>query len=169
MREVQAGAGQLAPLSLCRIISNERYARALLTVDSEVYAEHAMSLAGKTNHPPPQTDARLAANEAMWKSWLLKLDSPAAAILFGAANGTAHAVQRPKQLSGLCLLGQKRQETLRVRTLKSFKTQWNAMSGGVLAGLDWNNVFVAGGIVMGVLAGSFDAKEKKTYDDSDIE
>lgn len=36
-------------------------------------------------------------------------------------------------------------------SLDAFKVRWDAMTGGLLKGLDWTNLFVAGGIVLGAL------------------
>lgn len=106
-----------------------------------------------------------------WKSWLVKLGSPHAEVVFGTPDSKLnfHTVERQQGLSGLCLMGQRREASIKLRTLDSFKAHWNSMTAGVLDGLDWRNVLVAGGMIMGVLTGSFDAKGVESYKDSDIE
>ncbi|KAJ4464596.1 hypothetical protein C8R41DRAFT_859730 [Lentinula lateritia] len=55
-------------------------------------------------------------------------------------------------LPGYSVLADKRPPTIFVQPSSSdFKGRFDCMSGGLLAGLDWNNVFVAGGLVLGAL------------------
>lgn len=151
-----------------RIISNERFMRSLLQVSESEYRQAAATAAGVE---APGNGAMQAESEPMWKSWLVKLGSPAAETLFGKpdAKEGSYTVKRPEDLSGLCLLDRKRPDSIRLRTDDAFKTHWDSMTGGVLEGLDWNNILVAGGIVMSVLTGSFDEKGVESYRDSDIE
>ncbi|KAJ3795037.1 hypothetical protein GGU11DRAFT_793730 [Lentinula aff. detonsa] len=55
-------------------------------------------------------------------------------------------------LPGYTVLTEKRSPTIFVQpTASDFKGRFDCMSGGLLAGLDWSNVFVAGGLVLGAL------------------
>lgn len=125
-----------------------------------------------------ESERRQAASDAMdvddepfWKTWLVQLGSRHAKAMFGKPKKTKgyYKVKRPKNLPGLCLLDGRRESKIRLRTLEGFRRQWSVMTEGVLNGLDWSNVFVGGGIVMGVLTGSFDEQSIASYKDSDIE
>ncbi|KAJ3781240.1 hypothetical protein GGU10DRAFT_299913 [Lentinula aff. detonsa] len=55
-------------------------------------------------------------------------------------------------LPGYTILAEKRSPTIFVQpTASDFKGRFDCMSGGLLAGLDWSNIFVAGGLVLGAL------------------
>ncbi|KAE9405412.1 hypothetical protein BT96DRAFT_972558 [Gymnopus androsaceus JB14] len=55
-------------------------------------------------------------------------------------------------LPGFTVLADKRSPMTFVQSSSlKFKGRFDAISGGLLAGLDWNNVFVAGGLVLGAL------------------
>ncbi|KAJ8074703.1 hypothetical protein PM082_022281 [Marasmius tenuissimus] len=59
---------------------------------------------------------------------------------------------RPVSLAGFCVLGGKRGEKIHVQpSQEAFVSSWSRMTGGVLNGLNWSNVFVAGGSVLGTL------------------
>lgn len=55
-------------------------------------------------------------------------------------------------LPGFTFLGEKRKPQIYVQASQSsFNANWDAMTDNLLQGLDWNNVFVAGGLVLGTL------------------
>ncbi|KAF9069165.1 hypothetical protein BDP27DRAFT_1402854 [Rhodocollybia butyracea] len=55
-------------------------------------------------------------------------------------------------LPGYTILADKRPPTTFIQPSSAdFKRRFDFMTGGLLAGLDWNNVFVAGGLVLGAL------------------
>lgn len=55
-------------------------------------------------------------------------------------------------LPGHSLLHQKRADAVYVQpNIAAFQTRWKDMTGGLLDGLDWNNVCVAGGLVLGTI------------------
>lgn len=141
-----------------RIIRNERFMRAVLSVEEE-------------NNRVCERRGDSTSSEAMWKSWLVKLGSPHAEIMFGKLDekGAHHTLKRDADLPGLCLMGQRREASIRLRSRNAFRRVWTRMTDGVLDGLDWENVFVGGGMVMGVLTGSFQSVDVGFYRDSDIE
>lgn len=148
--------------ALCRrIISNERFMRACLSL-SESEISQTVGDVDRVSKPP---------TEPTWKSWLVRLGSPHAHRLFGQpdAKVASHTIERPEQMSGLCLLDKGRRVSLQIRTRNAFREQWHHMTQGILHGLDWSNVFVAGGMVMGVLTASFNDLQKSSYSGSDIE
>lgn len=69
-------------------------------------------------------------------------------------DATALKVHRPalKELPGYPILHQKRADAVYIQpTLESFNATWEKMTDNALKGLDWSNVFVAGGLVLGAL------------------
>ncbi|KAJ3752207.1 hypothetical protein EV360DRAFT_88970 [Lentinula raphanica] len=53
---------------------------------------------------------------------------------------------------GYTVLVNQRSSTIFVQpSVSSFKSRFDCMCGGLLAGLDWNNIFIAGGLVLGAL------------------
>ncbi|KAJ7285588.1 hypothetical protein C8J57DRAFT_641477 [Mycena rebaudengoi] len=96
-----------------------------------------------------------------WKFGLLRLDQLSVAFFRCAtpvldATGTKVAlkVQRSPiaNLPGYTVLDAKRAESISVQpSTEAFKRRWDGMTDGVLRNLDWNNVFVAGGIVLGAI------------------
>lgn len=131
----------------------------------------SMKIAASESASEPSASGMQLDHEAMWKSWLVKLGSPQAEVLFGKPDEKAgcYTVQRENDQLGFCLLDQRREDSIRLRTLDSFKAHWDSMTAGVLDGLDWSNILVAGGMNLSVLTGSFDEKGVESYRDSDIE
>ncbi|KAJ3837544.1 hypothetical protein F5878DRAFT_622155 [Lentinula raphanica] len=55
-------------------------------------------------------------------------------------------------IPGFTVLADRRPSTIFVQpSVSDFKGRFDCMSGGLLAGLDWNNIFIAGGLVLGAL------------------
>ncbi|KAK0225165.1 hypothetical protein EDD85DRAFT_980515 [Armillaria nabsnona] len=55
-------------------------------------------------------------------------------------------------LPGFTVLGERRKSAVYLQpTIKAFKSCWDIMTDNVLRGLNWDNVFVAGGLVFGTL------------------
>ncbi len=55
-------------------------------------------------------------------------------------------------LPGFTVLGEKRKSAVYLQpTIQAFKYCWDIMTDNVLRGLNWDNVFVAGGLVFGAL------------------
>ncbi|KAL0578903.1 hypothetical protein V5O48_003094 [Marasmius crinis-equi] len=84
------------------------------------------------------------------------------------------AISRPESLPGFCVLGDKRGSKILVQPSQAaFDSSWSQMTGGVLQGLDWSNVFAAGGSVLGALitpeVGAEEIHEKKQWLSSDID
>ncbi|KAL0578669.1 hypothetical protein V5O48_003335 [Marasmius crinis-equi] len=62
------------------------------------------------------------------------------------------AISRPESLSGFCVLGDKRGDKILIQPSQAaFESSWSKMTGGVLKGLNWANLFAAGGSVLGSL------------------
>jgi hypothetical protein len=55
-------------------------------------------------------------------------------------------------LPGFVIMGDKRSPVIYLQSSEDvFRASWNASTNGLLSGLDWSNVFVAGGLVLGTL------------------
>ncbi|KAJ6547310.1 hypothetical protein B0H19DRAFT_260972 [Mycena capillaripes] len=117
------------------IIRNERFLRAL------------------SRRPAPAPDA--------WKFGLVRLNQLPA--VWGAAStpvldatGATIALKIHRcpaaSLPGYTVLDGKRVENIFIQPSNvAFKQRWDSMTEGLLDGLNWSNIFVAGGIVLGTL------------------
>ena len=69
----------------------------------------------------------------------------------------ARVITRPTTLNGFHVLGALRHDHVCIQPSATlFKRQFDRMTGGLLNGLNWNNIFVAGGIVLGALHAAHD-------------
>ncbi|PBK64475.1 hypothetical protein ARMSODRAFT_1087899 [Armillaria solidipes] len=69
-------------------------------------------------------------------------------------DNTAIKVTRSdvSSLPGFTVLGEKRKSAVYLQpTIQAFKSCWDAMADNLLRGLNWDNIFVAGGLVFGTL------------------
>ncbi|KAJ7684913.1 hypothetical protein DFH06DRAFT_1277443 [Mycena polygramma] len=117
------------------IVRNEKYLRAL-----------------SRRHSPVAND---------WKFGLVRLNqlpvvwgNASTAVLDAAGATVALKVHRcpVSSLPGYTVLDGKRTENIFVQpSNEAFKQRWNSMTERLLHGLNWDNVFVAGGIVLGTL------------------
>ncbi|KAF7338483.1 hypothetical protein MVEN_02074300 [Mycena venus] len=118
------------------IIRNERFLRAL------------------SRRPDPAPDA--------WKFGLVRMNQ--LPIVFGAActavvddaTGATTALKIHRgpvsSLPGYTVLDGKRIENIFIQpSNKAFKKRWDFMTDGLLEGLNWSNIVVAGGIILGAL------------------
>ncbi|KAJ7447582.1 hypothetical protein B0H11DRAFT_2082665 [Mycena galericulata] len=81
----------------------------------------------------------------------------------------ARSITRPSDLPGYKILDSLRSGTIDIQpSVAAFRDTFDRMSDGLLKGLDWNNVIVAGGIVLGVLL-SIDAGSAEQWKASDID
>ncbi|KDQ16984.1 hypothetical protein BOTBODRAFT_172593 [Botryobasidium botryosum FD-172 SS1] len=87
-----------------------------------------------------------------WTRGLVKLSSHMD-IVFPASMLTASARTIKRQgVSGFTLLDQKRAPSIQIQpSIDAFSNKFTELTGGLLKGLSWENVFVAGGIVAGSL------------------
>ncbi|KAJ7752106.1 hypothetical protein B0H16DRAFT_1317805 [Mycena metata] len=96
-----------------------------------------------------------------WKFGLVPLTHAAAVLgpdstTILDASGAAIAVKVPRcpisALPGYTVLDAKRAEHIFIQpSTAAFKKRWNSMTDELLDGLNWDNVFVAGGIVLGAV------------------
>lgn len=70
------------------------------------------------------------------------------------------------------MLGERRDKTISIQpSLQQFASTWARLTNNLLIGLDWTNVFVAGGMVLGTLLFVTGIKSKvaKLWDSSDLD
>ncbi|KAK0540766.1 hypothetical protein OC842_000335 [Tilletia horrida] len=116
----------------------------------------------------------------LWKSHLVSLLNDVEPLLGSASDGR-YSIQRAAQedLIGVKMFDELRSQTLHVRSLQAFQVAFQHFTGGILAGLNFDNVFVAGGSVNAALtdpdASNFGARLRKSdvdiflYDLTDFE
>ncbi|KAJ7623066.1 hypothetical protein DFH06DRAFT_759446 [Mycena polygramma] len=87
-----------------------------------------------------------------WRTGLITLRD-ADAVFPGSTKTTkARKIRRPEDLPGYKMLDGKRQVTIDIQpSVAAFKRSFDRMSDGLLKNLNWDNVVVAGGIVLGSL------------------
>ncbi|KIY65347.1 hypothetical protein CYLTODRAFT_456409 [Cylindrobasidium torrendii FP15055 ss-10] len=69
-----------------------------------------------------------------------------------AVKTIALMIYRPGYLDGFHVLDEKVKPRLYVQsTMAGFRSAWHTMTRGILTGLDWGNVFSAGGMVLGTM------------------
>jgi hypothetical protein len=89
-------------------------------------------------------------------------------------SSTARTVTRSSTLSGYKFLDLKRTPTVEIQpSIAVFSSTFTKLTDGLLEGLDWNNVFVAGGVVLASLLCVENAKsdtgKAESYKNSDID
>lgn len=86
------------------------------------------------------------------------------------ANATnPKVIVRPVELPGYAFLNELRQASIAVQpTVSAFQGAFSKITDGLLEGLDWSNVFVAGGIILCTMLAVTDVDLKK-YVSSDID
>ncbi|KAK0458461.1 uncharacterized protein EV420DRAFT_1542382 [Desarmillaria tabescens] len=93
-----------------------------------------------------------------WRYGLLRIEDLPVVLGGGAfsilPDNTAIKITRSdvSSLPGFTVLGEKRKAAVYLQPdIQSFKSCWDAMTDNVLRGLNWDNIFVAGGLVFGTL------------------
>ncbi|KAJ7058769.1 hypothetical protein C8F01DRAFT_281773 [Mycena amicta] len=105
-----------------------------------------------------------------WTRGLITLADADAVFPGSTISSDSRIVTRPLDKSGLDLLGEKRSATISLQpSVAAFKTRFDQMTGDILKGLDWNNIFVAGGIILGtLLADAVASDEEWASSDLDV-
>lgn len=84
-------------------------------------------------------------------------------------SSDARTIKRRK-MSGTVILDNKRADKLKIQpNLARFAAAFTAISGGLLNGIDWKNIFVAGGIALGALLCTDIENDAYKYINSDID
>lgn len=108
---------------------------------------------------------------ADWKRFMVGLGKSGDLVFGSKANEQGiRVIQRPSQftLNGLKLLDSNRKHQIKTCDLPRFKETFDRMTGNLLKGLNWNNVLVAGGLVLAALT-STTSKEEDEAKGSDVE
>lgn len=107
-----------------------------------------------------------------WQVGLVKLFDHAGLVFSQSKLGKKwRAVDREPQshVSGFTFLDDQRDEVVKIQpSLKAFESEFQSLSDGLLKGLNWSNVFVAGGLVLGSLL-SVDTEQREAFAHSDID
>ncbi|KDQ16983.1 hypothetical protein BOTBODRAFT_172592 [Botryobasidium botryosum FD-172 SS1] len=95
-------------------------------------------------------DRRAGAGD--WTRGLVKLSSHMDIVFPGSTLTESARTIKRQDVSGLTLLDQKRASSIQTQpSIDAFSNKFTELTGGLLKGLSWENVFVAGGIVAGSL------------------
>ncbi|KAF8320396.1 hypothetical protein DL93DRAFT_1837519 [Clavulina sp. PMI_390] len=87
-----------------------------------------------------------------WRKGLVDYEAHATIVFDHSESSTSSRVLRRRQLPGYTILDELRTSTLSVQpSFASFQAMFTRITGGLLDGLNWSNVFVAGGIVLSTL------------------
>ncbi|KZS92832.1 hypothetical protein SISNIDRAFT_428820 [Sistotremastrum niveocremeum HHB9708] len=87
-----------------------------------------------------------------WQAGLLKISDFTTIFPDAKITPSAITITRPKKMEGFTILDLKRDSRVRLQSsVANFTTTFDRLTEGVLRGLNWDNVFVAGGMVLGTL------------------
>ncbi|KAF8311764.1 hypothetical protein DL93DRAFT_2082968 [Clavulina sp. PMI_390] len=105
-----------------------------------------------------------------WMRGLVDYDAHAHAVFNPSPETTSAArVIHREKLSGYTFLDELRATSISIQpSSASFQSMFNRITDGLLSGLDWSNVLIAGGIVLSTLVSTSDADIEK-YISSDID
>jgi hypothetical protein len=124
---------------------------------------------------------RIIRNEGMlrddrgpnWKRGIVRFSTDADTVFAIGFPSTLSSKARTltrTSVSGYTLLDAKRASTINIQpSLARFADAFRELSDGLLKGLDWKNVFVAGGIVLGSLLSIDVENDKEKYKHSDVD
>ena len=105
-----------------------------------------------------------------WKHGLVSLEDADDAFPGSALSNNGRLITRPQTLSGYLVLGEQRAPHIRIQpSVAAFRRRFDELTGNVLKGLDWNNLLVAGGIVLGALLVGDSPDSSKQWESSDID
>ncbi|KAK0545217.1 hypothetical protein OC845_005201 [Tilletia horrida] len=148
------------------IIRNEKYMRARLILD-------APETGKDVDQPVDENLAKLGIDRSSshWQHFMVGLKRDATHV-FGPSNesdGTI-TISRPSKadLPGLLILDHHRKEQIKINNLSAYERRFESMTRGILKGLDWNNVMVAGGLPLAVLTSVTDEQADECHG-SDID
>ncbi|KAK7057988.1 hypothetical protein R3P38DRAFT_3253024 [Favolaschia claudopus] len=160
--------------------------RAALTRMSADSAEPAKKKQKKAKAPEAQGEGKdiddwiishekyMRDNERLGQDWQHGLvsfqDADCEAIFPGSVKSTkARTLTRLPNISGYKILDAKRSPKIDIQpSLAAFRRKFESMSDGLLKGLNWNNVIVAGGIVLGGLLSVSGAGDEWKASDIDM-
>lgn len=87
-----------------------------------------------------------------WTTGLIKISHFPIVFPKAKISNSSILIERISKIDGYTILDMKCDSRIQVQpSLSQFKVAFDTITGGVLRGLDWNNVFVAGGVILGTL------------------
>ncbi|KAJ7016223.1 hypothetical protein C8F04DRAFT_1347966 [Mycena alexandri] len=87
-----------------------------------------------------------------WHFGLVTLADSDAVFPTSMKTNASRTIVRPTNLPGYQILGSTRASQIEIQpSTADFKRTFHRLSDGLLKGLDWSNVFIAGGIILGTL------------------
>ncbi|KAJ6605404.1 hypothetical protein DFH09DRAFT_1067677 [Mycena vulgaris] len=126
-------------------ISYPNFRRALVKISSDTGERPSI-----LSHEKFLGDSERLGSE--WRRGLVTLGNAADVFPTSTTTNLARTIIRSETLPGCSLLDGQRQLTLDIQpSIAAFRRTFERMSDGLLKNLDWNNIFVAGGIVLGTL------------------
>ncbi|KAJ7164504.1 hypothetical protein C8R46DRAFT_1099739 [Mycena filopes] len=100
-------------------------------------------------------EKHLGDNERLGDDWhfgLVTLADSDAVFPSSTKTSASRTIVRPTTLPGYQVLQSTRAPKIEIQpSTAAFKSTFDRLSDGLLKGLDWNNVFIAGGIILGTL------------------
>ncbi|KAF9514958.1 hypothetical protein BS47DRAFT_1392049 [Hydnum rufescens UP504] len=107
---------------------------------------------------------------ADWSVGFVKWSAHSDAVFPMSINSaTARNIKRTA-LSGRTILDEKRPEAIQVQpSVDAFRRVFHSLTGGLLDGMDWSNIFVAGGMVLSALSCIDPITQAGRYTSSDID
>ncbi|KAJ7658366.1 hypothetical protein DFH06DRAFT_990270, partial [Mycena polygramma] len=91
-------------------------------------------------------------DQVPWQHGLVSLTQVNDVFPTSSLTQSCRTISRPNPLPGLELLCDARADTINIQpSTSAFKENFERMTMGLLHGLDWSNVFVAGGMTLGTL------------------
>ncbi|KAJ7730554.1 hypothetical protein B0H16DRAFT_1733713 [Mycena metata] len=105
-----------------------------------------------------------------WRHGLVTLVDAETIFPNSLLSETARIITRSDDLPGFTILGETRRQELRIQpSTDSFKRTFLAMSDGLLRNMDWANIIIAGGIVLGSLVNVNPPQHEPEWSLSDID
>lgn len=129
-----------------RVLRNEVWLR-------EISAESEQQLSTSKRFRSENARAAQGSQQYEWQRGIVRFSTHAGNAFSGSElTETCRIITRPTSLPGFKVLDGRRPPTIRIQpSVELFAKTFETMTGGLLKGLDWDHVFVAGGIVLGAL------------------
>lgn len=105
-----------------------------------------------------------------WKKGLIRLSTHAKVVFDGSTLSQSARTLRRAPVTGYTILDARRAKSIDIQpSVERFASTFELLTDGLLKGLNWSNVFVAGGIVLGSLLCIDPAKDAERSKHSDID
>ncbi|KAK0522924.1 hypothetical protein OC834_006090 [Tilletia horrida] len=138
------------------ILDNEHFMRARLVLDDPVHRPTINAVLRQLRLHDEDGVREEDFATSHWQRFLLALGRDGQHA-FGesavSSDPNSWTVRRPspEEVAGVTMLDQYRREHVRINRLPSFMSHFQRLTNGILDGLDWSNIFLAGGAALGAL------------------